>query len=1434
MTAFDLHGDSTFTHAWINDTDTVAYSFTTKTSIPSTADYSNIKVCNVTADSAEVMWYTPNGEFLSSILYADSANWVAGKYSEIDTDEVGDVAVKFHRVQITGLKEQTTYYFKVGVPGVYHDEVGCFRTPITDVKFDIRASRYTWPETGNYGTNGVMRAMSIGVTNQDSKSYDSLMLKIYLRGTKFAPDSIVKFGARCDIGFKYRPDGYIDSGFESRVDYPLRRSYATKINPNCPDDSVCDWYFNIPLYDSTSSTVMESQARFRLDLLFDVHKYEYDNNTKKMEVYPDLMNQPPPHDPFAANTKDWSFRTHVAGGDNGLSPIDYAGVPVASKDVMDDSSQNIPINPYIAVYRKNVFIYGFSPNAVEQATKRTVYAMDVTYDAPFDKQDGSMISFSNGPSITYVSGTADVYDQLLPTVKGYITSIWVNGSKLPAATLASSISRQANGTWKFRIPVHLTTGSNAVNVTIFAGSDSADTGVSGACSEGEGCAFSNGDWLVNNISTRTISSIELFRGSGAALPADSTVALGSDSLIVQVTDGDRDASGSADVIHALVNIASKGHSWIRNLDLVETGAHTGIFRSTIMPVVFDDGSPLHRLPSNADTLWMKGPDTVLFTYVDSSMDGDTSRIRAFTRSLSPYPDTALIKEPCGGGRTAKVNFDAALTALPDSIVFRWTPPGAGQEDTILLAAKAYAFVDTAHTSLLVDLSSIIDAKNTSASGTLDLHVPSTSGIYSWVSTPALDGVGPKLLQVQVYENFGTGPDTLRAVFSEKPTFSKAWPFLLKTNAGTFAVDTSWLDSAAIQRYVFIVTPASGSALTAGKDSLGLDPDVVADVRGNDAADAACQSWSRLGLYTRPVPIRSAWIEDSNGDGRADRVHVIFGRALLAREIPDSFVVSFGTGSDTLRSSSSWTTSDSLDFAVNLATPFPATATRGGGAAGAGSLWVSRGGFVDMFASTPLADSVGPNAVSARLRYGDDGDTLILTLTESAAFKGNSNFATKLDGTKLGRSVRISGNIAYIVVDTGTVVPMVDSVRVGAGLLDAFGNASGVANPAVLVKGGDRPPVSAWFEDVNGDGTVDSVVLSFPRMLRTMPSFVVRWPNRAGNLVADTVRASVSDTGSSAGLVLRFAVHGMDSLVTGYDSSRFPSRSLGSMIDTSTGEEYAFPILDRVAPVLVSATLRYSAEDGALDTLVLSYSEAVDPGIGKIAFLNSEGRLVEARSHLMLSDNTVALLLDTAQSLNMSSSDSLAAATLAGGGTLLDLLGNQPSLVGRWVRLKIGPQKSVFIVNVQNPVLVYSGWMDAKQVPGPTMQIFVQGRDSSWQSLSGATSGGTGDFVNQGMGVVIRTNDAFGGFAYIYDNLGTFVAKIDLSEVAKQWQDLPKFGKGYSQVWLRWDGRTSTGAVAASGVYTLRLVTRRDDGTSATDAAGHYINQLYKMGWKRKQ
>jgi hypothetical protein len=142
----DVFGRESVLKSINEDRQKINFSFTTLQNCPTNADIENVKVCRVTHDSAEIFWYTPNGEFDSKITFGDKI-----PPSTVHEGDVAGHPVKFHYVKIGGLKEKTKYYFYVESGSSRDDNNGqyyTFTTPVEHVKFDVRTLRYEWGSQG--------------------------------------------------------------------------------------------------------------------------------------------------------------------------------------------------------------------------------------------------------------------------------------------------------------------------------------------------------------------------------------------------------------------------------------------------------------------------------------------------------------------------------------------------------------------------------------------------------------------------------------------------------------------------------------------------------------------------------------------------------------------------------------------------------------------------------------------------------------------------------------------------------------------------------------------------------------------------------------------------------------------------------------------------------------------------------------------------------------------------------------------------------------------------------------------------------------------------------------------------------------------------------------------------------------------------------------
>jgi len=1353
----------------------VRYGFRTRAVPPSKAEIANVKVCNVTADSAEILWFTPDGPHGSEIRFGETAP--PTQYQEGD---LAGVPVKFHRMKIGGLKEKTTYRFEVGSDGTWDNNGGSyytFTTPVKSVLFDVRTTSYMW---------GTLPAMGMAVVNQDVVAYDSLDFRMYMRGDSA---SMADFAARVDIGFKYKSDGFIDSAFKQVVDNLLQKQKPILVPGSCNASGVCDWYFTIP----TGPTQMEPGARFRLDVVFVRRNLPWNN---------DLLNTPPTK---ALGPTDWSWRPHSqAAGD----PMDYPGVPTADKEDVDNIPWEIPVNPYIVVYRRGEFVYGFSPSAAENATKRTDWVIASQLDAPWNVPDGSVVELAGGKQVR-VKGRAKVTDRLLPTVTGAVTDIWVNGKRLTDAQRdAAAVWDPVARDWILDIPVPLQNGGNQVNVTLFGGAATCST----TCLE-NGCAFVDRSFFVNFVSNYTPSSIKVVDGRDSIVPG--RVVPDSSRLAVVLDDGNANMDRSrAETV--VVQARNRRTGAVVDLVLTETGINTGLFRTSLLDVV--PGTAL------AGQVQVPGEDTVRFRYLDAADETDSSVYRVWSPSAWAQPVSASIHRACGGGYEMRVRFDKPLPgpAGDDTATLR----GTRGDSVVATVAGASTGWNASRLELVAPLAGIPDASDRTGSARIGLV--DGNGSRRSFAVAVADSVGPWIDSAKIVENLdGLPTDTVVLWLSEGigAPAPGAVPVSVR-RAGTVlplgTIDGFRLDDASARRWI-LTLPAG--KVRAG-DSLAL-ASLVRDPAGIAAEDCP-ELRRRTGLLVRPVAMSRAWISDADGDGRADQVAVAWKRPLRAGDVPDSVVIRFGAGDSMRISAGTASVGDTL-ARIPFA-PYSLSTTRGSGLGREGSVSTFRAG--ESLGSREADDSVGPALLQAALRFGASHDTVELRFSEPVSARGAGDWLQILRGgwTVLDPvgvpSATVSNDVWLFAVDTFAVLPG-DSVRPVAGgrWVDAGGVATAPRHPGVPVSGRERPPVGAWMLDLDGDGAAETIELLWSRTPRTRPELRLAWPSAAGGWDSAVVRRD-GWTVDPDSVRVRLPVGPFDRGVTAASRT-----DLGAMIDADGVSP--FPVFDRVPPVLLRAQVRYGAKSTDSDTLLASWSEPLAwSGLEPLL----QGRHgdstfdLKALSTAVRSDSLGAVfLLDPqgAASTSLRRGDSLRLAT-ASAATVADRSGNPAADPGRYVPVEFGRRPPRQEITFSPTYRRYEGW-DLRGLPPFQIQVRPQGA-TGWTDLS--TGRDVSELESRQIGPVISTNQPLRGTAILYDNQGTFLASLELDVVGQAFLagGIETDGGNQYQVRLAWNGVAEGGTPAGSGVYTIRLVLRQNLAADGEVPDWTLSNTLHRFGW----
>jgi len=1170
VVAADRFGNAATYTSWPNPLpDGTPYTFTTKSGPVGPAQITGVKVCNVTADSAEIMWYTPDGEHQSSICYGTSPATVT---TCLDNVDVAGHPTKFHYVKIGNLKEKTSYWFKVGSDGVWDDNAGTFykfTTPVRMANFGIYSVKYTV---------GGMPAMAINIVNNESRSYDSLTLRVYVRSKDTLamtghfwgqpPRNVpVRFAdavqSRYDICIAYNGAGFnlpcSDSTWGKHPitggawDWGQMGAAVQLLQPvkmpetYNPADSTYAYYFNLPL----GPTAMVQGSRIRFDVIFADKQVDAKPPTVQHRqllnwiraftpdqgVIPDTgwFDQGPVGPEiwhtWGKSTKDWSFMPHsTAAGD----PVDFQGMlevadQAAADALIDDISPDVALNPYMTVYRKGEFVYGFSPSYIEQATKKTYWGAEIKYDAPFNVPYGNTIVLDKPSSTVHVKGTANIYDKLTPAAKGVITDIWVNGKRLTDAEMATAaVQNPTTKLWNLDIPVKMGVGGNNIDITIFGGSGTCpDT----ATSCNAGCAFDNGSWFVQFTKGKSTASSIAFLDPATSTSITGELVTDSSKVVVEVLDNDNNlAKAAKDVVKVVLR--SGKDSVV--LTLTETGDSTGVFRSGAVAISSIPGWTVASVSP-------AGGDTLVARYLDANDGEDSSSVWLRVKSLWPSPLKGGIFRSCGGAYEARVKFDRA---------FPGSSPGAelvangGFESPAMTSSQVISTGNfTGWTASAVDLvrsdylsshggTQSIDI-NSTAAGSLSQTIASTPGAplslsFAWTTNntvPVTD------IRMSVLWN-GVAVDTIRG----NGSLPRVWTTYSRNLVSTGA-DVLTFKSLTTGSYGIMLDDISVRA-TGAVSALGPDTVVLRTAAGDTLRVPVAGSSTSLDALGTTLTIPLALVPENGART---------GRATIS--IPDG-----------------------------------------------------RGGYKTV--TQALSDSVGPWIDSAKIVENLEGrlvDTIALWMSEPVVAPAKAWFlSVSRSGTPLSTAGFVVDSAWLSDPATGrwTVVVRTGIVKAGDQLLldpalvrDLKGNAA--ENCPTLVRDLKlwvrQAPVSrAWIRDANGDGTADQVVVVYKRALRAGET-----PDLA------RVRFGVLDSLRDVALV---PVVGDSIVVANLPVPYDRSVTVGSALDRSGtvalfkgSDSLSVVLTDSVGPGLLSARLQYG--EAATDTLLLAFTEPISSVAG---------------------------------------------------------------------------------------------------------------------------------------------------------------------------------------------------------------------------------------------
>ncbi len=1084
---------------YLVDSTQTPFTFTTLPSFQN-ANIANVTVCNVTSDTAEIMWYTPNGAYESKVYWDTIPHSAASEFAHntgTGNADVSGIPTQFHYVKIGGLKERTTYYFMVESNGVYAnlDDNGNllkFTTPITWYDFSVRTYQYEWEGKP---------AINMNIFNNEARPFDSLTVRMYMRGDDDLYDDVA---IRTDICQAYDEAGFnkaCDASTLAVLNEGFRHVRPVKIEDTYDEKTkTWQWYFPIPL----GSTVIKSSSRFRVDVLFVAriravgqddpldtppqNKKFYCRSGNKWHWITDINSK----QSLDENPGDWSWMPHSRTNNE---EKDYPGMPCEEKDAGDIDLDVAVENPYVSVYRKDEFIWGYSPSKKEMDTKRANYKISLTLDPPFNVSNGSHIDIDQNGRTVHVTGKAHI------TEGGFITKVWANGVQISGMAFFDGLDKwilDESGTkiiakydipsdmWDIDIPVKMALGSKKVDLTFFAGPNPTCE----ACTENGGCAFENRTYYIN-FSNGDATEATLVLKDAAGNPVISPANPEGTTFFIDVMDKDKIKSKATSVNVKIIN--SKKDDEL-TVTLAADPANPGHFV----------GGPFTALNHSKESrnqtseISFFAGDTIQVVYTDPEDEDDIATQTFFAESKVPTPQMVRAEDTNCDNKAdqLKIKFSNKLAEgyTLDSIRFFIE----GMTDTVKMALKAATYADL--DEVIIPIDTTLVQKNPSPSGKITTYV-TDHGTPTPETAKITDGIFPTLESVSILEKSDNNSeyDTVMVAFSEPVILSSQseWPLAVAGSAGAPTVIGKGTTTNNGKSWTYVISGNANNSLVpiGAQASARTSGGFTITDQSFNAINLGCKPSVPITLISRPVPIYHAEMIDLEGDGIPDVVYMMFERKLKPKDVFDSVVTVWGnpgitrsfittadtTGGTIKPNESYWTirdttsapfkvqidsvtTKDSVNtysiveikIPANLAYPYGSTSGENDGNGTVSPLKGIANGFFET--TYTLYDKCSPVISSARMIKG------ILTVNVSEVVnmldagkyiqRERDEYIPPEKPQGAGRTYLFVYNEKDNIVHAGDRVRLVPQV-LGAAYIDKNNNVPTQANPYVRITGDDN-------------------------------------------------------------------------------------------------------------------------------------------------------------------------------------------------------------------------------------------------------------------------------------------------------------------------------------------------------------------------------------------
>lgn len=915
----------------------------------------------------------------------------------------------------------------------------------------------------------------------------------------------------------------------------------------------------------------------------------------------------------------------------------------------------------------------------------------------------------------------------------------------------------------------------------------------------------------------------------------------------------------------------------------------------VRPVQAVDSGLYAFVVSSSTVLGMAGDSLRIFPDSTRDLAGNRASDCHTTRALivnPPFrPLDGYVWDVTGDGNADSVHlaFRDSLGSLPDRIFVKWGTPA--ETLTILKADLIAAGVKTSDSSftmptrgwvgqtIVIDGITVNNAPRTRGPSDSAYYIGTT--LRSWLR----DRVPPVVIYSYVSPDISNRDvkgrmDTLQVYFSETAygcgVGDNPAPCLSLRDRVTKAEFNFPKGS-----YISAITDLPNGArwtVLLPQDVNPINPNT--DIRGTPSSQGGLlvdidknpsnnPSWIKIVMDVPPP--NKGWMLDRNGDGRVDAVYLEY--SPLRRPLPGillpSFTFEWGTlaGSPVILRSDSTFQVDSLHWMAILSLPGEFGATSYGPAA----LRNLGTQLTNSMFKFPVLDSVGPVLLPPAVLKPSAGspgsDTLIVRPSEAmAAPSGNILLEFRRKGVAVpGADVgfvsatpRLDGSWLVVLAADSRYRPNPgDEVRLStsgsARDLVGSGNVPHPAHPWQPLVGDLRGPYAAGYYDRSKDGRIETAVVEFAGPVPV--GTIIRVSNPDGNKADYREYLVVPADSNRTQFDISFADRPWAQDLTSWSAT-----NLGLLVPAA-GTDTAihggpFQVSDRVEPVATEAKLRLTSDTASFDTLVVKYSELAHLDLSKPIFaIRSADDTTDVGTPVFAVDVRVDSVTKTVTYFfrpvprdgvrNPKDGDLLRLT-----GAVVDLQGNAPGVVAKWVVISGNKREKLPEPTLSNPMVqppVKPGTiLNLPPIIHPLVRPSEPGGTGGWSSYDPKTGKLTPtghsntprdpqDYKNGGSAATVffvTTSVPTKLTIYVYDLVGTFVNTKELDITQDLIDAVPKNPMGMVDAGIQWFGEDVNLRVVGPGIYPTRLIAYRNPSEKEKAAGvikGSISNTLVKVG-----